>query len=103
MLKQLKPHIEWIVFLGGLIAMALMDPLSTGHSLCLFEAVGFKYCLGEGLGHSIAFLFRGEFYNAIEANFMGPVAVVVLSSRIISLWIELFFKSKKSLYEAEHV
>ena len=102
-MKKLIPHIEWIVFLGGLILMATMDPFTEGHSLCLFDAVGFKHCPGEGLGHSIAFLFRGDISSALKANFMGPIAVVVLTARIIKVWFVLFFKKNKLITEQHHV
>ena len=102
-MRKLIPHIEWVVFLGGLLLMATMDPATEGHSLCLFEALGFHFCPGEGLGHSIAYLFRGEFRMAIQANFMGPIAVVVLGARIISLWHLLFFNKNSINNEPYHV
>ena len=100
---KLLPHIEWIVFLGGLFLMAIMDPFTTGHSLCAFDALGIPFCPGEGLGHSIAFLFRGDFSAALQANFMGPIAVLVLSARIIKLWKELFFKKNSLITDTNHV
>lgn len=69
--------------------MATMNPLNSDHSLCLFEWIGFKYCLGEGLGHSIAYLFQGEIKFSFNANIMGPFAVAVLSFRILSIWKRL--------------
>lgn len=103
MFKKIQPHIEWMVFLTGLVMLATMDPLSSSRSLCLLEMAGFDWCPGDGLGHSIAFLFRGEFFNAIKANFMGPIAVLVLSSRIIKLWIELFINPENTIYNNTHV
>lgn len=80
-----------------------MNPATKGHSLCLFDALGFKYCPGQGLGHSIAYLFRGEFRMAIQANFMGPIAVVILGARIITLWHQLFFNKNTLNNEPYHV
>ena len=87
-------HIEWSVFLVGLILLATMNTLNSGHTLCLFEWVGFEYCLGEGLGHSIAYLFQGNIKSSLEANFMGPVAVFVLSFRILTIWKRLLSNYK---------
>ncbi len=67
----------------GLVALALMNPQTTGPDFCLLEFLGYSYCPGEGLGHSIAYLFRGQLDSAIEANIMGPFAVGMLSLRII--------------------
>lgn len=95
----IKKHIEWIAFLFGLILMASMDPYSQGVDLCLFDALGLSFCPGDGLGHSIAFLFRGELINSVQANLMGPFAVVVLSIRIFSIWKDLFINRNKDLTE----
>lgn len=94
-----KKHIEWFAFLSGLLLMGSMDPYAQGIDFCLFDAVGFSFCPGEGLGHSIAFLFRGEFINSLQANLMGPFAVVVLSVRIFSIWKDLLINRNKDLTE----
>ncbi|MEP1150268.1 MAG: DUF2752 domain-containing protein [Balneola sp.] len=88
-MKKIKPHIEWIAFLSGLILMGALDPTVQGTSLCLLEFVGINFCPGEGLGHSIAWFFRGELNNSFEANLFGPLAVVILSLRILHIWKDL--------------
>jgi len=80
-----RKYFEISIFSVGLILMALMDPLATGVSFCLFDQLGISFCPGDGLGHSVAYVFRGQFTNAMEANLLGPLAVVVLSGRIIQL------------------
>ncbi|MDZ7680256.1 MAG: DUF2752 domain-containing protein [Fodinibius sp.] len=63
-----------------------MDPATvSGPSLCLFDQLGFSYCPGEGLGHAIAYTFRGQFFNALQANMLGPLAIAILGGRIIRL------------------
>lgn len=89
-MKFIKPHIEWVAFFIGLVLMASMNPYETGETFCLFERIGISFCPGKGLGHSIAFLFRGEFTQALHANMLGPVAVIILSLRIMSIWKELY-------------
>ncbi len=88
-MHKIKPHIEWIAFLSGLILMASMDPTVKGFSFCLFEQIGISFCPGEGLGHSIAWLFRGELNKSLNANLFGLLAVAVLSARILYIWKEL--------------
>ena len=102
LIKLIKPHVEWVAFLSGLILMATMNPSTDGFSFCLFDAVGLDICIGDGLGHSIAYLFRGDFSSALEANFMGPVAVIVLTSRIIHIWKYLFFKKNDLITGTNH-
>lgn len=84
---------EWMFWFGALGALAVMDPHSSGTSLCLFEAVGIPFCPGHGLGHSIAFTFRGEWAQAFSAHPLGPLAILILGGRIIKLWIKAFNKS----------
>lgn len=102
-MKFIHQHSEWMVFLFGLILMATMNPYTTGTSFCLLDAMGFAYCPGEGLGHSIAFLFRGEIKMALDANLMGPLVVVGLSARILSIWKDLLKKQTTDLQEEYHV
>lgn len=92
----IKKHIEWVVFSAGLLALAFMSPENAGTSFCMFEFAGIEFCPGEGLGHSISYTFRGELNAAVEAHFFGPFAVIILSLRIIQIWIS-FYKNKKSL------
>lgn len=95
-MKLLKPHIEWIAFFLGLLLMASMNPYETGETFCLLERLGVSFCPGKGLGHSIAFLFRGEFTQALQANMLGPAAVIILTFRIMSIW-KVFLKNKTLL------
>ncbi len=90
-MKFLKAHSEWLAFFIGLLLMASMDPSTKGFSFCLFDMAGIPYCPGEGLGHSIAYLFRGELEASLSANLFGPLAVAVLSLRILSIWKVRFF------------
>lgn len=81
-----KNYFEIAALSSGLILLAFMDPtLDYRYSWCLFEMVGIGFCPGEGLGHSIAYTFRAEIYNALEANMLGPLSVVILTGRIAYL------------------
>lgn len=92
MLKHFyKYHFEWVALALGLLFMGLMNPyVDTGSSLCLFEALNFNFCPGEGLGHSIAFTFRGDLNEAIEAHPVGPFTILILSGRVLFLWNKAF-------------
>ena len=101
-MKVINRHLEWVVLLTGLVLMAILNPYTLETSWCLIDLIGFTYCPGTGLGHSIAYLFRGEIINSLEANLMGPVAVVVLSLRIINIWKDLIITHKSDLMENYH-
>lgn len=102
-MKIINKHSEWVVFLAGLLLMATMNPYSTGTSWCLIDFLGFTYCPGTGLGHSIAFLFRGEIINSLEANLIGPLVVVGLSFRVLQIWKNLISKKNSDLMENYYV
>lgn len=77
--------LEAVFWLGGLIAIASIDPTGTGGiNLCLFENLGLP-CLGDGLGRSIAHLARGEWAASWNAHPLGGAVVAVLVYHIVSL------------------
>jgi len=87
-----RKYFEALVFSIGLLLLALMDPAATkGPSLCLFDQLGVPFCPGEGLGHSIAYVFRGEIHKSLKANVLGPISILVISGRILYL---LFINTK---------
>jgi hypothetical protein len=85
-IKTIQKHSEWMAFSFGLLLLAFMNPQNAGVSLCLFEWVGIDFCPGEGLGHSIAYTFRGDMSAALESHIAGPVAVLILILRIVFIW-----------------
>lgn len=91
-MKFIRKHLEWFTFLSGLLLLGLMDPGTTGVSFCLFDLAGIDFCPGEGLGHSISYTFRGDFDQAMTAHFMGPSAVLILSGRILYIWMNMYQK-----------
>lgn len=93
----LKPHLEWFIFLTGLLLLAIMNPEIQSTSFCLFDLANIKFCPGEGLGHSIAYTFRGDIGSAINAHFAGPFAVLIISMRILHQWQQLFFNQTTNI------
>lgn len=77
---------EAFVWAGALAALAVADPRAEGLlSLCVPKALGLPFCPGCGLGHSVAFLLRGEVGAALAAHPLGPFAVAVLGGRVVAL------------------
>ena len=78
--------VEAWVWAAGLAALACADPNGPGLlRLCLFDALGWPYCPGCGLGHAVAHLFRGEFAASFAAHPLGLFAVAVLAGRVARL------------------
>jgi hypothetical protein len=80
-----RPPLEALVWLGGLLTLALTEIDSSHFSICPLAATGWDFCPGCGLGESVALFFRGRLIESIEAHPFGPFAVFVLSFRIVNL------------------
>lgn len=95
-LKFFRKNLEAFIWIGALISLAFLNPENEQHySLCVFHNLGFKYCPGCGLGHSISYFFRGELQNSFYAHPLGIVAVFILVSRIIKVFRNSYKKSSR--------
>lgn len=79
----LRARFEAAAWITGITLMAVMPPTDEHASLCPFKACGLGFCPGCGLGHSISWLFRGEFVHSFQAHPLGILAIAVLLWRII--------------------
>ncbi|MBV2246874.1 MAG: DUF2752 domain-containing protein [Lentimicrobium sp.] len=76
---------EAVIWIAALILFATMSPYNEHASLCPINALDLGFCPGCGLGHGIAFLFRGEFIASFKAHPLAMPAVVILTLRIIHI------------------
>ena len=102
-MKWIKVHIELLAWLVSLVTPFLINPNDTSHfSFCFFKNTGLSWCPGCGLGHSIAYLYRGEWLLAIQTHWLGIVTVVLLIYRIIQLLSKQKHKTTSALlYETK--
>ena len=88
--------VEAMIWIAGLSALALYDPNVDQHfSVCILDKLGFRYCPGCGLGHSVSYLLHGQFVKSFEAHPLGFIALILLSFRIGKLII-VFIKDLKN-------
>jgi len=81
-----RKHLEAFFWLTAILALAITNPAEEGHaSLCLIKNTGFDFCPGCGLGHSISWLFRGEFSASFHSHPLGIPALIILLSRSYNL------------------
>ena len=78
-----------------MLVMGMMNPyIDNGTSICVTEWLIPGFCPGEGLGHSIAYTFRGDLGNAIGSHPFGPAAILIMGGRVLYLWKSNFNRNK---------
>ncbi len=94
---QIANKLELIFWITGLILLAFMNPgINTHYSFCIFKILGFDFCPGCGLGHSIAYLFHGDFRQSISAHPLGIFSLPVILHRIYQIIrLNIFSKTIK--------
>ncbi|MEO5910036.1 MAG: DUF2752 domain-containing protein [Pelobium sp.] len=65
-----------------------MDVGSPHSSLCPLAWLGFKFCPGCGLGHSLYYLMHFQFLNSWHAHPIGIFAFFVIIYRICTLTLK---------------
>ena len=80
----------------GLIYLLFIDP-SQEHplSFCPLKLLGIGSCPGCGLGQSVAFMLHGDVDRGLEAHWLGPFALLVITHRIVALTRNLFTNYQK--------
>jgi hypothetical protein len=81
-----RRYFELSVWVIALTLLAFMNPATDAHfSLCVFKWMGFSFCPGCGLGHSISWLFHGDIEQSFREHPLGIAAVMILLHRIYTL------------------
>ena len=97
-MKFRQKYFELTAWATAILLLALMDPASDTHySFCFFKFIGIQFCPGCGLGHSISYLFHGDFKQSFNSHPLGIFAVVVIFHRMYQL-ISVHFNSKIKSY-----
>src|SRR5574338_824415 len=97
-MKLLRRYFELTAWVTAILLLALMNPATDTHySFCLFKFIGIQFCPGCGLGHSISYLFHGDFKQSFNSHPLGFFAVPVIFHRMYQL-ISVHFISKTKSY-----
>lgn len=82
---------EALIWALGLVALAAGDPDSGFHFTLFWPQWVFGIeSPGRGLGHSIGYLFRGDFQSSLQTHWLGAPAVALLTWRVATLQIRKF-------------
>jgi len=79
-------NFEPFIWLGGLIYLYLINPVTTHFSFCPFKYLGIDFCPGCGLGRSIHYLMHFDVQKSIECHPLGIFAFVILLYRIFTIF-----------------
>lgn len=89
-LKNIKPHrshLEGLIWITGLFLLIISNPYENSHySLCLMKNCGLNFCPGCGIGHSIGFIFRGDFTQSFKSHPLGIFAIAILCQRVYKIF-----------------
>lgn len=103
-IRSMLKIIEWeaVLWLIGLTYFLFVNPYATQQfTFCPFHNLGLTFCPGCGLGRSISFFYHGDLIHSIKSHPLGIIAFVLISARIIKLFIKMinnFHKSEEVLY-----
>ena len=79
---------EALLWAVGLFVLAASDPSSDFHFTLFWPQWVFGIqSPGYGLGHAVAYLFRGDLASSLDSHILGLPVVIVLTYRIISLQV----------------
>ena len=82
----LNTYFEIIFWATAIFVLFASNPSDHSHySLCIFKNLGFTYCPGCGLGHSISWLLHGNVAASFNAHPLGIFALPIIFYRIITL------------------
>jgi hypothetical protein len=65
-----------------------MDPIKTENSFCIARLLGFNYCMGCGIGHSIHYTLHFDLANAWKEHFMGIPATLIIFWQIFKPFLK---------------
>ncbi|MFQ5570463.1 MAG: DUF2752 domain-containing protein [Rhodothermales bacterium] len=83
--------LEAVIWTAGLAVLACTNPEAEGLiEGCLSKLFLDTPCPGCGLGHAVAYLFRGDLVQSFQAHPLGPFAVAILAGHVIRLVWEAF-------------
>lgn len=84
-IQQLFKNLELLFWSSALLFLAINPPSTGDFTLCIFKNIGFENCMGCGIGHSISYIFRGDFSGAYEAHPLGFPILLFLFYHIFQL------------------
>ncbi|MEO6490806.1 MAG: DUF2752 domain-containing protein [Ferruginibacter sp.] len=78
-------NFELLFWITALILLYGMNTDTGKNSFCIFNLIGFTWCPGCGIGHSIQSALHLQFMTSIDQHPLGILAVIIILYRIKQL------------------
>jgi len=88
-------NLELIFWIAALVILFVIEPSQVHFTLCPISNLGFDFCPGCGLGHSIHYALRINFEESFMSHPLGIIAIFILFQRIITLFYNNILKPYK--------
>lgn len=77
---------EPMIWIAGLFYLAFIANFGSNHfTICPISNLGFDFCPGCGLGHSISMIFSGNIFESFFVHPLGIFALIIITYRIVSV------------------
>jgi len=86
-------NLELIFWIAALVILFVIEPSQVHFTLCPISNLGFDFCPGCGLGHSIHYALRLNFQDSFMSHPLGIFAILIIIYRIF----KLIFKPLKAI------
>jgi len=88
---------EALIWISGLVYLAFFSSMYQTHfTICPLANLGFDFCPGCGLGHSITQFFHGNFVDSFNTHPLGFFALIIILYRTYTLLKTNFINIKKA-------
>ncbi|MEJ2593762.1 MAG: DUF2752 domain-containing protein [bacterium] len=85
--KFFRRHLELIFWITALVLLFLITPDKVHFTLCPLSNLGFDFCPGCGVGHSIHYAMWLDLQRSFGCHPLGVVALFIIIYRITQLII----------------
>ena len=69
--------------------LAIISPVESHFSFCLFKQLGINWCPGCGIGSSISYVLHGDIIKSFQTHILGTFALLVIVYRVLQLILKL--------------
>lgn len=93
-IHYLISHLEGFIWIFAIVSMMMSSVKSDQHfTFCPFYHLGFRHCLGCGIGRSMILALDGRIEESLIMHPLGLIAILVLIIRTIEIFSPKLYHS----------